>query len=136
MVFHYAFELFEGMKAYRTVDNKITMFRPDMNMKRMNKSARENLFASVRPEELITLIGKLIQQDKYLVPEGKGYSLYIRPTLIGTTAGLGVSTPDRALLYVICCPVVLITKLDLRRSDWKPLIMPQELGQEAVVTRN
>lgn len=105
VVFHYAFELFEGMKAYRTVDNKITMFRPDMNMKRMNKSAQRICLPTFDPEELITLIGKLIQQDKYLVPEGKGYSLYIRPTLIGTTAGLGVSTPDRALLYVICCPV-------------------------------
>ena len=38
-VFHYGFELFEGLKAYRTSDDKISMFRPDMNMKRMNKSA-------------------------------------------------------------------------------------------------
>ncbi|CAI4045433.1 hypothetical protein SUVZ_10G3280 [Saccharomyces uvarum] len=104
-VFHYAFELFEGMKAYRTVDNKITMFRPDMNMKRMNKSAARICLPAFDSEQLITLIAKLIQQDKYLVPEGNGYSLYIRPTMIGTTVGLGVSAPDKALLYVICSPV-------------------------------
>ncbi|SMN22774.1 similar to Saccharomyces cerevisiae YHR208W BAT1 Mitochondrial branched-chain amino acid (BCAA) aminotransferase, preferentially involved in BCAA biosynthesis [Maudiozyma saulgeensis] len=104
-VFHYAFELFEGLKAYRAADNKITMFRPDMNMIRMNKSAARICLPTFDSEQLITLIGKLIEQDKNLVPEGQGYSLYIRPTMIGTTAGLGVSTPDKALLYVICSPV-------------------------------
>ncbi|CAL9729178.1 branched-chain-amino-acid aminotransferase, cytosolic [Monosporozyma unispora] len=105
VVFHYAFELFEGMKAYRTEDNKITMFRPDMNMKRMNKSASRILLPNFDGEELIKLITKLIEQDKHLIPEGQGYSLYIRPTLIGTTSTLGVSTPDKALLFVICSPV-------------------------------
>ncbi|QLG75103.1 hypothetical protein HG535_0H04300 [Zygotorulaspora mrakii] len=104
-VFHYAFELFEGLKAYKTSDNKITLFRPDMNMKRMNKSAARICLPTFDSDQLIALIGKLIEQDKHLVPEGKGYSLYIRPTLIGTTAGLGVSTPDRALLYVLTSPV-------------------------------
>lgn len=105
IVLHYAFELFEGMKAYRTEDDKITLFRPDMNMKRMNKSASRICLPNFEEEELITLIGKLVEQDKHLIPEGAGYSLYIRPTMIGTSNGLGVSTPDKALLYVICSPV-------------------------------
>ncbi|CCF58598.1 hypothetical protein KAFR_0E04480 [Kazachstania africana CBS 2517] len=105
IVFHYAFELFEGMKAYRTEDNKITMFRPDMNMKRMNKSAARICLPKFDEEELLKLIGTLIEQDKHLIPVGQGYSLYIRPTMIGTSVGLGVSTPDKALLYVICSPV-------------------------------
>lgn len=104
-VFHYGFELFEGLKAYRTPDNMITMFRPDMNMIRMNKSAARICLPTFDSEELIKLMGKLIEQDKHLVPTGTGYSLYIRPTLIGTTDGLGVSTPDRALLFVIASPV-------------------------------
>lgn len=104
-VFHYGFELFEGLKAYRTPEDKITMFRPDMNMKRMNKSAARICLPTFDSEELITLIGKLIQQDKHLVPKGTGYSLYIRPTLIGTTDSLGVSVPDKALLFVIASPV-------------------------------
>ncbi|KAH3900082.1 uncharacterized protein SCDLUD_004402 [Saccharomycodes ludwigii] len=104
-VFHYAFELFEGLKAYRTPDNKITMFRPDKNMQRMNKSAARICLPTFESDELIKLIGKLIEQDKHLVPQGQGYSLYIRPTMIGTSEGLGVGYPDKALLYVICSPV-------------------------------
>ncbi|CAR29094.1 hypothetical protein ZYGR_0Z00150 [Zygosaccharomyces rouxii] len=104
-VFHYAFELFEGLKAYRTKDGKITMFRPDKNMERMNKSAARICLPTFDSDELIKLIGKLIEEDKHLVPEGQGYSLYIRPTMIGTTDGLGVGYPDRALLYVITSPV-------------------------------
>ncbi|CUS24921.1 LAQU0S22e00144g1_1 [Lachancea quebecensis] len=104
-VFHYGFELFEGLKAYKTPDNQVTMFRPDMNMKRLNKSAARICLPTVEPEELIKLMGKLIEQDKHLVPEGRGYSLYVRPTMIGTTAALGVSAPDKALLYVITSPV-------------------------------
>lgn len=104
-VFHYAFELFEGLKAYRTEDGKVTMFRPDKNMERMNKSATRICLPSFDSEELIKSIGKLIEEDKHLVPQGQGYSLYIRPTMIGTTDGLGVGHPDRALLYVITSPV-------------------------------
>ncbi|SCU91888.1 LAFA_0F06480g1_1 [Lachancea sp. 'fantastica'] len=104
-VFHYGFELFEGLKAYRTQDNKITMFRPDMNMARLNKSAARICLPTVDGEEVIKLMGKLIEQDKHLVPNGQGYALYLRPTMIGTTAALGVSSPDRALLFVIASPV-------------------------------
>ncbi|SCU83449.1 LAMI_0C03268g1_1 [Lachancea mirantina] len=104
-VFHYAFELFEGLKAYRSRDDKITMFRPDKNMERMNKSAARICLPTFDSDELIALMGKLIEQDKHLVPQGEGYSLYVRPTMIGTTAALGVGTPDRALLYVITSPV-------------------------------
>ena len=37
-VLHYAIELFEGMKAYRGVDGKVRLFRPDLNMSRMYRS--------------------------------------------------------------------------------------------------
>ena len=33
---HYSIECFEGSKAYRTVDDKIMMFRSDENFRRMN----------------------------------------------------------------------------------------------------
>ena len=38
-VFHYAQCLFEGLKAYRDDSGKVTLFRPDLNMRRMNTSA-------------------------------------------------------------------------------------------------
>lgn len=104
-VFHYSFELFEGLKAYRDAEDKIRIFRPDKNMARMNKSAHRIVLPTFDSEELIKCIGELIKLDKEMIPKQKGYSLYIRPTLIGTTAGLGVSVPSDALLYVITSPV-------------------------------
>ena len=47
-VLHYAQTLFEGMKAYRDESGKVTLFRPDMNMKRMNNSA-QRIALPVRP---------------------------------------------------------------------------------------
>ncbi|QPG76062.1 Mitochondrial branched-chain amino acid (BCAA) aminotransferase [Brettanomyces nanus] len=105
VVFHYAFELFEGLKAYRDPKGQIRMFRPDKNMIRMNKSADRICLPTFENEELITLIGELLKVDSSFIPSERGYSLYIRPTMIGTTPGLGVHTPDDALLYVICSPV-------------------------------
>lgn len=105
IVFHYGFEAFEGMKAYRDRDNQIRIFRPDMNMARMNKSAERIVLPTFDSEEFIKLISEFVKLEKSFVPEGEGYSLYLRPTIIGTTATLGVSVPDRALLYVIASPV-------------------------------
>ncbi|RLV95818.1 Branched-chain-amino-acid aminotransferase cytosolic [Spathaspora sp. JA1] len=105
IVFHYAFELFEGMKAYRDNNGKIRTFRGDKNMIRMNKSAERIALPTFDGEELLKCIDKFLLLDSDFVPEGKGYSLYLRPTLIGTTASLGVGVPDKALLYVIASPV-------------------------------
>ncbi|KAK6457136.1 branched-chain amino acid transaminase [Scheffersomyces xylosifermentans] len=105
IVFHYAFELFEGMKAYRDADNNIRTFRGDKNMDRMNKSADRIALPTFDGEELLKLIDQLLLIDQSFVPQGAGYSLYLRPTMIGTTESLGVGTPDKALLYVIASPV-------------------------------
>lgn len=105
VVLHYAFELFEGMKAYRDKDNNIRTFRPEKNMERMNLSAERIALPTFDNEELLKLIDQFLLVDQRFVPSGNGYSLYLRPTLIGTTASLGVGTPDRALLFVIASPV-------------------------------
>ena len=105
VVFHYAFELFEGMKAYKDKDGKIRTFRPLKNMARMNKSATRIALPAFDGEELLKLIDKFLLVDQDFVPEGAGYSLYLRPTMIGTTASLGVGTPDKALIFVIASPV-------------------------------
>ncbi|ABN64949.1 predicted protein [Scheffersomyces stipitis CBS 6054] len=104
-VFHYSFELFEGMKAYRDKDGKIRTFRSDKNMERMNGSAARASLPTFDGEEFMKIIDKLLLADERFVPEGYGYSLYLRPTLIGTTPALGVAAPDKALLYVIASPV-------------------------------
>ncbi|CCC09835.1 hypothetical protein SMACR_03391 [Sordaria macrospora] len=104
-VFHYAFECFEGMKAYKDKAGKIRLFRPDKNMARFNKSAARIALPTFNPPALIDLIAKLVKLDSRFIPEQRGYSLYLRPTMIGTQKTLGVGPPGSALLYVIASPV-------------------------------
>lgn len=104
-VLHYSFELFEGLKAYRDSDGKIRTFRPDKNMARMNRSAKRAALPTFDGEEFMKLVDKFLLLEERFVPTGYGYSLYLRPTLIGTSIGLGVSAPTKALLYLIASPV-------------------------------
>ncbi|KAJ7492868.1 branched-chain amino acid aminotransferase II [Mycena latifolia] len=104
-VLHYAQTLFEGMKAYRDETGKVTLFRPDMNMKRMNNSARRIALPTFNGEALLELIKQLIRLDKHWIPKEPGHSLYVRPTLIGTQKAIGVGPPNEALLFVILSPV-------------------------------
>lgn len=104
-VFHYAFECFEGMKAYKDKNGKVRLFRPDKNMARLNKSSARIALPTFEPQDFINLIAKLAQLDSRFIPDKRGYSLYLRPTMIGTQKTLGVGPPGSALLYVIASPV-------------------------------
>lgn len=104
-VLHYALELFEGMKAYRGVDDRIRLFRPELNMRRMNKSAERAVLPQFDSRELIECIKRLVAVDQEWVPHCPSSSLYIRPTLIGTEPTLGVSASNNAMLFVILGPV-------------------------------
>jgi len=106
-VFHYALEAFEGMKAYRDSKNPdmIRMFRPDMNMKRLNSSCEQLFFPKFDEEQFLECIKELIRTDKDWVPTGDGYSLYLRPTIISTHEFLGVAASEKVKLYVILSPV-------------------------------
>ncbi|KAL6352832.1 hypothetical protein LRP88_13305 [Fusarium phalaenopsidis] len=104
-VFHYAFECFEGMKAYKDKNGKVRLFRPDKNMARLNKSAARIALPTFEPKSFIELISKFAQLDSRFIPDKRGYSLYLRPTMIGTQKTLGVGAPGSALLYVIASPV-------------------------------
>ena len=85
--FQYASGLFEGMKAYRDVKDpsKVRLFRPDMNMARMNRSAKRAALPTFDPEEMIKLLSTLVRLDADYVPAVDGHSLYLRPTLIGVS---------------------------------------------------
>jgi branched-chain amino acid aminotransferase len=104
-VLHYAQELFEGMKAYRGVDDKIRMFRPMHNMARMNVTAKRACLPPFEGTEFLQCIRKLIQIDQEWVPHDTSSSLYIRPTLIGLDSSLGVASATEAELFVLLCPV-------------------------------
>jgi len=104
-VFHYAFECFEGMKAYKDAQNQIRLFRPDKNMQRMNISSARIALPTFDGNALVDLLGQFLKLDERFIPRERGYSLYIRPTMIGTQRTLGVGPPGSALLFVIASPV-------------------------------
>lgn len=102
-VLHYATECFEGLKVYRGVDDKLRLFRPDCNAQRMLTSAVRISLPAFAPAEFEKLIVALMAVDgpKWL-PRGVGPDeyLYLRPTMIGTQAQLGVQAPRSALLFI------------------------------------
>ncbi|XP_073931945.1 branched-chain-amino-acid aminotransferase, cytosolic isoform X2 [Castor canadensis] len=102
---HYAVELLEGLKAFRGVDNRIRLFRPNLNVDRMYRSAVRLTLPVFDKEELLECIQQLVQIDQEWVPYSTSASLYIRPTMIGTEPSLGVKKPTKALLFVILSPV-------------------------------
>ena len=105
MVFHYAQEVFEGLKAYRRPDGKVQLFRPMDNVRRLNDSC-ERLCIPAIPEELaLEGIRALVKVEQDWVPNEPGTSLYIRPFIIATDASLGVHASHSYLFCVICCPV-------------------------------
>lgn len=104
-VLHYAQEIFEGLKAYRTAGGAIQLFRPMDNIRRMNLSA-ERLSLPQVPEDLaLAGITELVKLEQDWVPHEKDTSLYIRPFLIGVDPALGVHSSHHCQYIVIVCPV-------------------------------
>lgn len=93
------------MKAYRGVDDRIRLFRPEMNMHRMNLSAARSGLPTFDSEQMISCLRRLVSIDQEWVPHTDAASLYLRPTLIGIEPTLGVASSDSALLYTILSPV-------------------------------
>lgn len=105
MVFHYAQEVFEGMKAYRTAEGKIQFFRPFENIKRMANSEERLGMPQMDEDMFLHALKALVEVDKEWVPEESGTSLYIRPFMIATDVGLGVHASDSYMFCIITCPV-------------------------------
>ena len=116
-VLHYAQTLFEGMKAYHCVDGKVRLFRPDMNMRRMLRSAKRTDLAEFDEVELLKCLKKLVAIDQRWVPNKPNHSLYVRPTFIGTEPTLGVSSAKESILFVILSPVGSYFKNDQNKLE-------------------
>ena len=102
MVFHYAQELFEGLKAYRCADGHIQLFRPEENAMRMNNSAERLCMPTLDVEYQVAAMRKLVELEQDWVPNLPGTSLYLRPTMIGLGSALGVHPAPHYLYYIIC----------------------------------
>ena len=105
LVFHYAQEIFEGLKAYKWDDGRIALFRPEMNARRFNQSAERMCMSEVPEELFLKGIEQLVSLERDWIPTAAGTSLYIRPTLIAVEPVLGVKPSDHYYFYVILSPV-------------------------------
>jgi branched-chain amino acid aminotransferase len=101
---HYGQAIFEGMKAYRQADGKVSVFRADKNFERFNKSAMRMAMPPVPREVFMQGIAALIEIDEQWVPNQDGYSLYLRPVMFGTDPYLGVKASDKYIFAVLTTP--------------------------------
>ena len=102
-VFHYAQAIFEGLKGYRHPNDKLALFRPEMNAARFNVSAARMGMPAVDEQLFLEAVHKLVDVDRNFVPEPPG-TIYIRPTMIGTEPCLGVRSSSDFIFFVITLP--------------------------------
>jgi branched-chain amino acid aminotransferase len=104
-VFHYAQEIFEGLKAYRWPDGSVVLFRPGMNAARFKRSAARLALPEVPEELFLGGIDRLVGLERDWIPTAPETSLYVRPTLIAIEPALGVKPSEDCLFFVILSPV-------------------------------
>src|SRR5690606_12723200 len=105
MIFHYGQTVFEGLKAYRTPNGDIQLFRPQKNFERLNKSNERMVIPPIDETFALTALKKLLQIEKDWVPKAEGTSLYIRPFIISTDPYLGVRPSYTYKFMIIMSPV-------------------------------
>lgn len=103
-VFHYAQECFEGLKAYRTADGRIQLFRPDCNAQRMQSTHERLCIPTIPTEDFVQAVSALVNIERDWVPHADGASLYIRPFTIATMPQLGVHASSSYQFIIICSP--------------------------------
>ncbi|MCK5164743.1 MAG: aminotransferase class IV, partial [Desulfobacula sp.] len=105
MVFHYGQAIFEGLKAYKTPDKKICLFRARDNFERMNRSAKGMCIPPFDIDFVMDAMKQLIRLEEKWIPETIGTSLYIRPTIIAIDPFLGVRASFTYKFYIILSSV-------------------------------
>ncbi|MBQ6943968.1 MAG: branched-chain amino acid aminotransferase [Ruminococcus sp.] len=104
MCLHYGQTVFEGLKAYRTADGKIQLFRPEENFKRLNQSNERLVIPELPIDMAMEGLMELLKVEKDWVPSKDGESLYIRPFIFACDPFLGVKPGDQYLFMIILSP--------------------------------
>ncbi len=105
MCLHYGQEVFEGLKAYKTADGKIQLFRPDQNFKRLNLSNERMVIPKIDEAFALEALIELLKIEKDWIPTAEGTSLYIRPFIISIDPHLGVHPAHQYMFIIILSPV-------------------------------
>lgn len=103
-VFHYGQAIFEGMKAYKDNSDSIWLFRPDENFKRFNTSAVRMAMPEITEEIFMGGLNELLKIDAKWVQKGNGSSMYIRPFMIATGAGVVANPSDEYKFMILLSP--------------------------------
>ena len=105
-VLQYAQTVFEGLKAYTTVDGKIVVFRPDLNAQRLEESAKRLEIPAFPQERFLDAVEKVVKANAdYVPPYGTGATLYLRPFIFGSSSVIGVKPADEYQFRVFATPV-------------------------------
>lgn len=102
---HYGQAIFEGLKAYRHADGRVSVFRPDMNAQRFNESAERMCMPKISEDLFVELVRKLVEIDEAWVSAIKGHSLYIRPFMFATDHWVGIKPSDTYKFMILLSPV-------------------------------
>jgi branched-chain amino acid aminotransferase len=102
---HYGQAIFEGLKAYRSAEGEVNIFRPHENFSRFNESALRMCMPAVTEEMFINALRVLVDMDRAWVPGADGSSLYIRPFMYATDSFVGVRPSETYRFVIFCCPV-------------------------------
>ena len=105
-VLQYAQTCFEGLKAYRTEDDRVVCFRPDMNAKRMSDTAKRLEMPAFPEDRFVDAVEKVVKANlDFVPPYGSGATLYIRPYLFGSNAVIGVKPATEYQFRIFTTPV-------------------------------
>ncbi|WP_234122507.1 branched-chain amino acid aminotransferase [Clostridium hydrogenum] len=105
-VLHYGQSSFEGLKAYRTKEGKVQLFRPNRNAARMNDSCDKLLMPRIPEEKFVDAVKQVVKANiDYVPPYGTGATLYIRPIIMGVGDNIGVKPASEYIFTVFCMPV-------------------------------
>ena len=104
VVFHYAQEIFEGMKAYRSKNDEILFFRARKNAERWNQSAARMCMPTMDLDMYLEALNAIVNVERDWVPHAYGTSLVLRPAMIATDPFLGVHPSKKYLFFILCSP--------------------------------
>ncbi|MFX0025839.1 MAG: branched-chain amino acid aminotransferase [Candidatus Hermodarchaeota archaeon] len=105
-ILNYGQGIFEGMKALRTKNGEITLFRPELNAQRFNNSADRMLMPNYIPKKFVEAIKEVVRaNEEYIPPYDSGGALYIRPIMIGSGPIVGVKPALEYKVIIFVTPV-------------------------------
>ena len=100
----YGISVFEGMKAHKSADGRILLFRPRENALRLQRSAARLAMPPVPESLFMDAVRELVRLDQGWIPPADKGALYIRPVLFSVDPSLRVKPADRYQFVIFTSP--------------------------------